>query len=274
VSPKDRYAVVGHPVSHSKSPRIHAEFARQTGQVLSYETLEAAENGFAEAVRGFIATGGRGLNVTVPFKPEACDFVDALSERASIARAVNTIIVEPDGATRGDNTDGAGLLRDLSDNNGIAVDGMRVLIAGAGGAVRGVLEPLLRAGPAEFVIANRTVARARELCDALFHAGDIEACGYEELAGRRFDLIINGTSSGIDGTVPPIPGEVLLPDACAYDMFYASGPTAFVRWALERGAAKAFDGTGMLVEQAAESFYLWRGVWPETGPVIDMLRGG
>lgn len=268
----DRYAVVGHPVSHSMSPRIHAAFARQTGQSLSYARLPAPRDGFPETVRGFIAAGGRGLNVTLPFKPEACEFVDSLSTRASAARAVNTIIVEPDGTTTGDNTDGAGLLRDLVENNAIEITGKRVLVAGAGGAVRGVLQPLLLALPAELVVVNRTVTRARELREAFAATGDLEACGYDQLSGRRFDLVINGTSTGIEETVPPLPENIFLPDGCAYDMFYASDVTAFVCWALDRGAGKALDGTGMLVEQAAESFWLWRGIRPETAPVIDMLR--
>lgn len=270
----DRYAVIGNPIAHSRSPQIHTLFAQQTGQHLTYEAILAPIDGFGCAVDAFVASGGKGLNVTVPFKLEACELVDDLSPRARRTQAVNTLVVHTaDGRLSGDNTDGVGLLRDLTRNHRCQIQGRRVLILGAGGAARGVLEPLLRASPSQLVIANRTVSRAVELTRDFSDLGQVEACGFEELAGERFDLIINGTSAGLIGEVPPIPEDVLRRDGWCYDMFYASQPTAFVLWGRRHGAAKSMDGLGMLVEQAAESFFIWRGVRPATAPVIKALSG-
>ena len=269
----DRYAVIGNPIAHSKSPLIHAEFARQTGQDMGYGRILSNPDGFAADVRRFFDAGGRGMNVTVPFKEQAWEMADERSPRAESAGAVNTLILLPDGRLRGDNTDGAGLVRDLAENQGFDFRGKRVLLLGAGGASRGVLGPLLETGLATLVIANRTASKALELAAAA--ADDrVSGCGLDHLAGRRFDLIVNATSAGLAGGVPAIPPDCLAPGGWAYDMLYGDEPTAFQRWSGEHGAARSLDGLGMLVEQAAESFFLWRGVRPLTAPVIALLRSG
>jgi shikimate dehydrogenase len=267
----DRYAVMGNPVSHSLSPRIHAEFARRTRQRLVYDAIQVDEGGFAQAVGNFQAAGGKGLNITVPFKQQAWSLVARRSPRAERAGAVNTIRFERDGSLFGDNTDGAGLVRDLRKNLGLRLEGSRILLVGAGGAARGVIEPLLEERPAEITIANRTVDRAEELV-RLFAGAPLAACGFEELQGQRFDLVINGTSASLHGETLPLPDGVLAAGAWCYDMMYAAQPTPFLRWAGRQGAAGLQDGLGMLVEQAAESFLLWRGVRPETEGLIDQLR--
>lgn len=271
-APPDRYAVMGNPVSHSLSPAIHAEFARQTGQRLVYEAVQVDEGGFEQAAGNFGAAGGKGLNVTVPFKRVAWDWVERRSARAERAGAVNTIRFDKD-ATFGDNTDGVGLVRDITLNLGVAFTGRRVLIAGAGGAVRGVLGPILEQGPRELVIANRTVDKALELVKLFSGATrTVNGSSFEALAGREFDLIVNGTAASLHGADLPLPPSVPAPGCVCYDMMYAAQPTPFLRWAQARGAACAVDGLGMLVEQAAESFFLWRGVRPETAPVIVKMR--
>lgn len=268
----DRYAVVGNPIAHSLSPRIHRLFAEQTGQVLGYEAILAPRDGFAATVNDFRQAGGRGLNVTLPFKQEAFALADTLSGRARAAGAVNTLIFHADGSRDGDNTDGTGLINDLTGNLCLSATGRSVLILGAGGAVRGILAPLLSLRPAQVVIANRTPARAHELARRFASLGPVDGRGFDALDGRFFDLIVNGTSAGLDGAVPDIPDSVLAPGGACYDMVYAAEPTPFVRWARARGAAVAADGLGMLVEQAAESFLLWRGLRPDTAPVIRALR--
>jgi len=271
-APPDRYAVMGNPVSHSLSPAIHAEFARQTGQRLVYEAIQVDEGGFEQAAGNFGAAGGKGLNVTVPFKRVAWDWVERRSARAERAGAVNTIRFDAD-ATFGDNTDGVGLVRDITLNLDAAIAGRRVLIAGAGGAVRGVLAPILEQGPRELVITNRSVDKALELAEQFSDAvSRVSACSFEALAGREFDLIINGTAASLHGAELPLRPSVLAPGCVCYDMMYAARPTPFLRWAQAHGAARAVDGLGMLVEQAAESFFLWRGVRPETAPVIVKMR--
>jgi len=264
----DRYAVIGHPVAHSKSPWIHAEFARQTRQDLDYGRIEAPLDAFARSVDAFRAAGGRGANVTLPFKGEACAYATRLTERARVAQAVNTLRFEGAQAL-GDNTDGVGLVTDLERNLGRAIAGRRVLLLGAGGAARGVLQPLLERSPAALTIANRTVPRARELA-RLF--GKARGGGYEALAGEAFDLVINATSAGLSGESPPLPAAAFAPGAFAYDMVYGRD-TPFLALARAAGAAVS-DGLGMLVEQAAESFWIWRGVRPDTGPVLAALRRG
>ena len=270
----DRYAVVGNPIAHSKSPQIHAAFARQTGQALSYEALLAPVDGFAQTVADFRAQGGRGLNVTVPFKLEAFALAERHTPRAQAAGAVNTLAFDADGVL-GDNTDGAGLVRDLTANLDFALAGRRILLLGAGGATRGVLLPLLDSRPARLTIANRTVAKAEALA-ALFaaRAGDtaLDACGFDALAGRRFDLVINATAASLADELPPLPPGLYAEGALAYDMMYGRAPTRFMRAALADGAARVADGLGMLVEQAAESFTLWRGVRPDSAPVLAELR--
>ena len=268
----DLYAVVGNPVAHSKSPRIHRLFAEQTGQVLQYVPMLVEIGHFDEAVSEFARKGARGLNVTVPFKQDAFAFADEHSNRAQRAEAVNTLVLRADGHVFGDNTDGAGLVRDLSVNHAITLTGKRLLVLGAGGAVQGVLGPLLDEHPATLMIANRTEARAHALCDKFSAQGTVSASGFAGLAGQQYDVIINGTAAGLDNTVPPIPDDVLAPGGVCYDMFYADKPTAFVTWGQAHDAGASLDGLGMLVEQAAESFLLWRGVRPETAPVIAALR--
>lgn len=267
----DRYAVVGNPIAHSQSPRIHGLFAEQTGQHLRYDQLLAPLDGFEASVRDFIAQGGRGLNVTVPFKQQAWALAQRRSAHAEQAGAVNTLVVEAGGALYGDNTDGIGLVRDLQ-RQGAVLAGRRVLLLGAGGAARGVMPSLLAEGPACLVVANRTAARAAELA-ARFPADiPVTGLGYPGLAGQSFEIVINATSAGLTGELPPLPEGLLAEEASCYDMVYAATPTAFVRWARQREAALASDGLGMLVEQAAESFRLWRGVSPDTAPVIALLR--
>jgi shikimate dehydrogenase len=262
----DRYAVFGHPIAHSKSPQIHAAFARQTGQDMAYEAILAPLDGFADCVAQFIAAGGRGANVTVPFKEEAFKLASRLSARAQRAGAVNTFTFDADGIL-GDNTDGAGLVADLTRNLHFSIAGKRILLLGAGGAARGVVGPLLDQQPAMLVIANRTVSRAQELAE-LFDR-NVRACGFEA-ADTPFDLVINATAASLAGDLPPLSPRVFTPDTLAYDMMYGRD-TPFLDFARSHGARTA-DGLGMLVEQAAEAFSLWRGLRPDTTPVIEMLR--
>ncbi len=267
----DRYAVIGNPIEHSKSPEIHAAFAEQTGQDMEYGRILGKD--FEQDVREFFARGGLGLNVTVPFKEEAWRLSDLRSDRAETAGAVNTLIPLPGDRLLGDNTDGIGLVRDLAANHGCHLEGCEILLLGAGGASRGVLRPLLEAQPKRLLIANRTPAKAVDLAAAVADLGNVEGCGLDALTNQKFDLIINGTSAGLEGDVPLLPNEILKIGGWTYDMMYGDLPTAFVCWGQGQGASKAMDGLGMLVEQAAESFFLWRGVRPRTGPVIDQLRG-
>ena len=267
----DRYGVIGNPIEHSKSPQIHARFAAESQADMRYARLWAPEAHFDAVAAAFLAGGGHGMNVTVPFKEAAHAFADTCSERAQAAGAVNTLRAEPDGSCYGDNTDGIGLLRDLRRNHGVAVAGRRLLLLGAGGAARGVLPSLLAEGPSELVIANRTVARAEALAEG---RGVTRACGLEDLAGERFEVVINTTAAGLQGEMPPLPEDVMGTDGAAYDLVYAERETPFMAWARSQGAAQVCDGLGMLVEQAAESFYLWRGVYPSTRPVIEALRRG
>ena len=270
----DRYAVIGNPIEHSKSPQIHAAFAAQTGQDMSYERILGDLEEFESDVADFFAAGGRGLNVTVPFKERAFLIADQLSERAQSAGAVNTLLPVDGGGIRGDNTDGVGLVRDLGCNHRFNLAGARILLLGAGGASRGVLRPLLAEAPELLLIANRTASKAEALAADMALLGPVEGCGLDALAGQQFDLIINGTAAGLHDEVPPLPDDCLAAGGWTYDMMYGSEPTAFVRWGAEHGAAKALDGLGMLVEQAAEAFYLWRGVRPDTEAVIGALRAG
>lgn len=268
----DRYAVMGNPIAHSKSPLIHAQFAAQTQQHLHYEAQLIALDGFSDAVAAFHAAAGRGLNITVPFKQEAWSLAEIRTERAARAGAVNTLWWDAQNTLHGDTTDGVGLVRDLRDNHGLALKGRRILVLGAGGAVRGVLEPLLAEQPAEIIVANRTAHKAVELAALFCTLGQISGCGFTDLEAAPFDLIINGTAAGLSGELPPIAASVIGKHSWAYDMMYSKQPTAFVRWSLEHGAQQARDGLGMLVEQAAEAFWIWRGIRPATGPVIRLLR--
>jgi shikimate dehydrogenase len=270
----DRYAVIGNPIGHSKSPLIHSEFARQAGQDMEYGRLLGNLEDFAVEVRRFFGSGGCGMNVTVPFKEEAWRISSERSAEAQSAGAVNTLSLGRGGQLRGDNTDGVGLLLDLTENNGFELAGKRVLLLGAGGAARGVLRTLLEGGPAELVVANRTAAKAEALAASSKGYGPLRGSGLDALAGGRFDLIINATSAGLAGKVPSLPDDCLARHGWAYDMLYGEGTTPFCRWGAAHGADRTLDGLGMLVEQAAEAFFLWRGVRPETGPVIALLRGG
>ena len=271
----DRYAVVGNPIAHSKSPEIHAAFARQTGEDIDYARLLAPSDGFRPTVESFRDAGGKGVNVTVPFKLEAFDLADDVSQRAKDAQAANFLRFDQ-GRIHADNTDGVGLTRDIVRNLGLGLAGKRVLLLGAGGAAQGVLTPLLEYEPRILTIANRTVEKALRLAETFRHnpvasASVLSGLSFGELAGHHFDVVINATSTSLHGELPPLPADAFAAGALAYDMMYAAKPTPFLAFAAACGA-KTSDGLGMLVEQAAESFLLWRGVRPETAPVIAMLR--
>ena len=273
MSAPDRYVVIGNPIAHSKSPQIHAMFAEQTGQAISYERLLAPVEGFEQVVREFVASGGRGANVTVPFKLDAFRLADELSARAQAAGAVNTLHFR-DGRITGDNTDGVGLVRDIVEGAGVSLQNKQLLLLGAGGAARGVVLPLLAESPARLVIANRTPERALELAhqfsDASTSVSPIEGCGFDELS-QSFDIVINATSASLSSELPPVPASVFGERGFVYDMMYAAQPTPFLQLASRHGTAVR-DGLGMLVEQAAESFFIWRGVRPRTAPVYQWLR--
>lgn len=264
----DRYAVIGHPVAHSLSPLIHAAFARQTGQHLHYSRIDAAPGEFTAALREFLASGGKGLSVTLPFKEEAYGLCHVLTPRAKKARAVNTLYVHEDGTLAGDNTDGVGLIRDLHQNHRLNLRSKRILLLGAGGAARGVLPALVEEKPALVHIANRTPERGRKLAQR-FESANVRAGGYEALGKTTFNLVINATSASVAGELPPLPTDCLDPGAVCYDLFYSERPTVFMYWAEREGAAQVLDGWGMLVEQAAEAFYVWRGVRPETAQLVS-----
>jgi len=267
----DLYAVFGNPIAHSKSPAIHAAFAAATGQDLRYEARLAGVDGFARAVADFVGEGGRGANVTVPFKEEAFRLATRLSDRAARAGAVNTLTV--DGTELlGDNTDGAGLVADIVDNLGFDLRGRRILLLGAGGAARGVIAPLLAAGPAALTIANRSLGKADDLAINFADLAAIEALSFDRLAGRSFDLVINATSASLAGEALPLPPDLFSGVGLAYDMMYGKGDTPFMAQARRQGALRCADGLGMLVGQAAEAFFVWRGVRPATAPVLAELR--
>ena len=266
-----RYALFGHPVSHSWSPFIHGMFARQFDHVLDYKLRDVQPGDFRRTVIDFFVEGGGGANVTLPHKPAAAEIVNELSARAERARAVNTIVRRSATELYGDNTDGAGLVTDIVRNLGVAVTGSRLLILGAGGAVRGVLAPLLEQEPREVRLANRTPERAARLRDEFSDLGEISASSFDEVDDRPWDLIVNATAASLAGEIPALPPRAVGRDTVCYDMAYGKGDTAFMRWATERGSARAYKGWGMLVEQAAESYLLWRGVRPETKTVLDAL---
>ena len=272
----DRYAVIGHPIAHSQSPFIHGLFAQATGQDMRYEAIDggAGPGGFERAVAAFRAAGGRGLNVTLPFKLAALQMADEASEDARLAGAANTLVF--DGAcTQAHNTDGIGLVRDIEHNLGVALRGRRVLLLGAGGATRGVVLPIARAGAVRILIANRTADKAQALARELApHLGAVPIAGggLDALAaGEAFDVLINATSASLSGQAPAVPATAFAPGALAYDMVYGKGLTPFLRLAQATGCTRVMDGVGMLVEQAAESFALWRGVRPDTREVLARL---
>jgi len=268
----DQYGVVGHPVAHSWSPFIHGMFARQTGEPVIYRLHDVLPQDFRAYVLDFFSRGGRGLNVTVPHKVAAAELANELKPRAERAVAVNTLMIQRDNRILGDNTDGAGLVHDLRDNLTVNLAGRRMLIVGAGGATRGVVAPLLVLRPAELVIANRTADRAHAFAADFKDLGAVRGCGFDDLGDDAYDVIVNATSASLAGEVPAIPASVIKPESLCYDMAYSKGDTPFLKWAKENGCARAVQGWGMLVEQAAESFQLWRGVRPQTRPVLEALR--
>jgi shikimate dehydrogenase len=268
----DRYGVMGYPVSHSRSPVIHRLFAIQTGQDLQYELLQVVPDKLETAVRQFQRTGGKGLNITVPHKAAVAKLCDQLSERAATAGAVNTLSFR-EGEIHGDNTDGIGLLRDLAINHALTLEDTSILILGAGGATRGILGPLLEMQPASLCIANRTLDKAEALVDIFSRTGPVSACRFDRVpVDARYDLVINATSAGVKGETPPYPAAAVSPETFCYDLSYGLTPTPFSEWAREHGAAKSVMGWGMLVEQAAESFRIWRGVRPDTAPVLKQMK--
>jgi shikimate dehydrogenase len=266
----DLYAVMGNPINHSKSPQIHSAFSEQTDQDLIYSAILVPLEKFKEEADSFFRNG-RGLNITVPFKEDAWQYADTYSSRALRAGAVKTLIKKEDGSVHADNTDGMGMVRDITVNNACSIAGKRILVLGAGGAVRGILEPVLEEKPQEVVVANRTVSKAQNLAKDFADLGPISGCGFEQIEGQ-FDLIINGTSASLSGELPPVPESVIHAETTCYDMMYGAEPTVFNQWAASLNAAATLDGLGMLVEQAAESFNLWRGVRPESSPVIHSIR--
>lgn len=273
----DLYAVMGNPINHSKSPQIHTAFALETGQKIEYTAIHVDVGGFAQAVSHFQGHGGKGLNVTVPFKLDAWKIADSLTERAKRAGAVNTLILGKDGDITGDNTDGVGLVNDIVDHLGWSISHKRVLILGAGGASRGVIGPILDQQPQTLFIANRTASKALELARLFGDMNDnsttlIAAGGYDCLVAQQFDLVINATAASLQGEVPPLPDDLLAAEGCCYDMMYAAEQTAFMQWASQHGAVQISDGLGMLVGQAAESFSLWRGIRPSVSPVIQSIK--
>ncbi|MGD8582907.1 MAG: shikimate dehydrogenase [Gammaproteobacteria bacterium] len=267
----DRYAVFGNPIEHSKSPFIHSRFAEQTGQQLIYTAERIDPGDFDDAVARFAENNGKGLNITVPFKQDAWRLATRRSQRAERAGAVNTLVINGPGDYFGDNTDGVGLVRDLVSNHQLGLEGKNILIVGAGGAVRGVIEPLLAARPASLTIANRTREKALQLAEDFSDLGNIAGCGLDEFGTDSYDIIINGTSASLSGELPSLPATLIKENTFCYDMMYANEPTPFMRWAQQHAAKHVADGKGMLVEQAAESFRIWRGCEPETAPVIEAL---
>jgi shikimate dehydrogenase len=267
----DQYGVFGHPVGHSLSPFIHGVFARDTGQQMSYRAYDVMPEEFTERVQRFFAEGGRGLNITLPHKIAAVEVAQELTARAAHAAAVNTLAWQSDGVL-GDNTDGVGLVHDLCDNLGLIITQRRLLILGAGGATRGVLAPLLGLEPAMVMIANRTPERAEALAAAFADLGVTQGVGFAYVGDTPFDLIINATSASLSGDIPPIPAGAIGPQTVCYDLAYGRSAMAFVRWARQSGCASAVQGLGMLVEQAAESFRLWRGLRPQTANLIAALK--
>lgn len=271
MSQRDYYAVIGNPIAHSKSPQIHTMFAEQHHQSLEYVARLAEIDAFRESIDDFRANGGKGVNVTVPFKLEAWALADERNEAATRAEAANTLSFTEDGRILAANTDGIGMVSDLVHNNGIGLKNKRILILGAGGAVQGVLQPVLAEHPATVFIANRTASKAQTLAEKFSDLGDIQGGGFDDI-DHPFDLIINGTAASLEGIVPPIPDTCLAKNGSCYDMMYSSQDTAFVAWAKQHHANHALDGLGMLIEQAAESFRIWRGIQPKTAAVFKALR--
>lgn len=271
-SEPDEYAVMGNPIAHSKSPQIHTLFAEQTRQNIRYRAIQVDPGGFEQAVGNFFASGGKGLNITVPFKQEAWQLANTLSERAQLAGAVNTLKPLSEDGLFGDNTDGVGLVRDLTQNLGIPLGNKKLLLVGAGGAARGVIAPLLDQQPQQLTIVNRTMDRAHELVQQFANEGNIDAKSFSALEGEQFDVVINATSASLQGDLPPLATSTIAHAEMVYDMMYGREPTLFLQWAQKNNARHISDGLGMLVEQAAESFFIWRNMKPDTTSVIQQLR--
>jgi shikimate dehydrogenase len=267
----DRYAVIGNPISQSKSPLIHGSFAQATAQDLTYGTIEGPLDGFAVAVRAFRDSGGRGVNVTAPFKLQAFELADECSERARLAGAANALKFEPDGRVLAENFDGIGLVADIVRNQRMPINGKRVLMLGAGGAVRGALLPFLAEHPAELVLANRHADKAEQLAAQFSAHGKVRGGGYGDIGSGRYDIVVNATSASLRAELPPVPPSVFSPDGLAYELAYGKGLTPFLRLARDAGVKRLADGVGMLVEQAAEGFFWWRGVRPDTHAVIEKM---
>lgn len=269
---KDRYAVFGCPIKHSKSPQIHQLFAEQTQQSLEYTVQEVSAERFKGSVNAFFSQGGKGLNCTLPLKELAWTYADHRTERAELSKAANTLALQADGFLLGDNTDGCGLISDLTANHGISLAGSRILILGAGGGTRGIIAPILGHSPNHLAIANRTPGKAIALAAEFSNLGEVEGCGFADIQGQPFDLIINATSASLTDELPPLADGLLAEEGVCYDLAYGNQPTAFVRWGAAHNARKSLDGLGMLVEQAAEAFFLWRSIRPQTKPVIALLN--
>ena len=268
----DRYAVIGNPVEHSKSPEIHELFADQTGEMISYEKIFAEENKFHQVATEFFNNAGKGLNITVPFKTNAFEFVDEHTNYAKRAGAVNTIILQENGTYLGANTDGIGLLRDLKKSLRIQIENKSILIIGAGGATQGIVEPLLNEQTAELLIANRTLSKADAIAVKFEDVGEVKTCGIDQIPNRSFDLILHATSAGLHSQNINLPTKIIGPHTCCYDLIYSDTDTAFMQWCKNCGAEKVVDGFGMLLEQAAESFYMWRGKRPDTTMALNYFR--
>lgn len=271
------YAVFGRPIEHSKSPQIHTLFAKQKGIELNYQAIEVPLEKFNDYVNSFFSQQGKGLNVTVPFKEQAFNLCDILTDRAKLSGSVNTLWFDEQSKINGDTTDGKGLINDLTNNHNIDLNNKTILVLGAGGSVKAILEPLCLQTPEQIVIANRTVEKAKQLAENFSSLANIKAYSYSDLSERdnihsSFDIIINGTSLSLKGELPAVPASMISNKTCCYDLMYSNNETVFMAWAAEQGAAKVMDGLGMLVEQAAEAFYIWHGVMPDTASVIKVLR--
>ena len=270
--PENIYAVIGNPVKHSKSPLIHSAFAKQEGIEISYQRILSEPSQFKSTVDKFIASSGVGLNVTVPFKIEAYETCDNVNEYAQAAKAVNTIHFSKDNSWNGYNTDGIGLITDLKDNKQIGLHNIKILVLGAGGATRGILLPLLQENPSSILIANRTPSKATLLANEFSIHGSVKGCGYDSLKAEEFDLVINATSASLSNELPPVPNQIVTSKSICYDLAYSDRPTSFLNWAKSQAVEHCYDGIGMLIEQAAESYFIWRGFKPVTQPVFKLLR--
>ncbi len=268
----DRYAVIGNPIAHSKSPEIHQLFADQTGENISYEKILAEKNDFRQAASEFFISGGKGLNVTLPFKTDAYQFVNQLSDYAKKAGAVNTIVLQNTGGYLGANTDGIGLLRDLKKTLRLQLLNKKILIIGAGGATQGIVEPLLNENPAELMIANRTLSKAEAIAKHFQTVGKVQSCSLNQIPAKHYDLILHATSAALQSDELELPAEIIGLQTCCYDLLYNDATTPFMQWAKNCGATNVVDGFGMLLEQAAESFYLWRGIRPDTVMAYHYFR--